>query len=398
MQLTKPRVPSLVRRLGAVSFLTDAASEMIYPLLPALLKSFGAASIWLGAMEGIAEALSAAVKYRMGPITDRADRKKPLVVAGYAVATFVRPLMAFAWSGWHIVVLRSLDRIGKGVRGVPRDALIAEAVSKESLATAFSFHRAMDNAGSVLGPILAFAALRLAELPLRVVIGLAIVPGLLSLATLVFGVRDPGRPPVEMPAEERRAAATAPLPRAVKQYLVVLGVFTLGSSADSFLLLRAVDLGMAEEWTPILWLALSASKALSNVPGGRLADRFGRTRTLTVAWILYASFYALAAFATKPLSFAAVVVAYGAYYGLAEGPEKAILAERAPPEVRGRAFAAMHALTGIAVLPANLLFGVLYRVDARLAFSTSAACALVAALLLGAASRGTAGAADRPRA
>lgn len=377
-----------------MSFLTDAASEMIYPLLPALLKSFGAASVWLGAMEGIAEALSAAVKYRMGPVTDRAEHKKPLVVVGYAVATFVRPLMAFAWSGWHVVFLRALDRIGKGVRGVPRDALIAEAVPAEGLATAFSFHRAMDNAGSVLGPILAFVLLRLVELPLRTVIGLAIVPGLLSLAMLVFGVRDPGRGRAE-PRREEPEQASAPLPRAVKQYLLVLGVFTLGSSADSFLLLRAVDLGMAEEWTPILWLALSASKALSNVPGGRLADRFGRARTLTIAWVLYGVFYGAAAFATRPLIFAAVVVAYGAYYGLAEGTEKAILAERAPPEVRGRAFAAMHALTGIAVLPANLLFGVLYRVDARLAFGTSAACALLAAVLFAAA---TAGAADRPRA
>lgn len=374
------RVPSLVRRLGVVSFFTDAASEMIYPLLPALLKSFGAASVWLGAMEGIAEALSAVVKYHMGPLTDRAERKKPLVVAGYALATVVRPLMAFAWSGWHIVFLRSLDRIGKGVRGVPRDAMIAEAVATKDLATAFSFHRALDNAGSVLGPILAFALLRFAELPVRVVIMCAIVPGLVSLATLIFGVRDPGRPP-EIAAPDERASA-APLPRPVKEYLTVLAIFTLGSSADSFLLLRAVDLGMAEEWTPILWLALSASKAASNVPGGRLADRFGRTRALVLAWILYAVFYASAAFAKTPIVFAAIVVAYGAYYGLAEGTEKAILAERAPPEARGRAFAAMHALTGFAVLPANLLFGVLYRVDARIAFGTSAGFAAIAAILL----------------
>ena len=379
MSQAAARVPSLVRRLGVVSFFTDAASEMIYPLLPALLKSFGAASVWLGTMEGVAEALSAVVKYRMGPITDRADRKKPLVVAGYALATIVRPLMAFAWSGWHIVFLRSLDRIGKGVRGVPRDAMIAESVAKEHFATAYSFHRAMDNAGSVLGPILAFALLRFAELPVRVVIMCAIVPGLVSLGTLLFGVRDPGRP-TEIERPKTRDAT--PLPPAVKQYLLVMAIFTLGSSADSFLLLRAVDLGMGEEWTPILWLALSASKAISNVPGGRLADRFGRTRALGVAWVLYALFYGSAAFAKSPIVFAAIVIAYGAYYGLAEGTEKAILAERSPPEVRGRAFAAMHALTGFAVLPANLLFGVLYQVDARLAFGTSAGFAGIAAALL----------------
>jgi MFS family permease len=373
------RVPPLVRRLGLVSFFTDAASEMIYPLLPALLKSFGAASVWLGTMEGLAEAISAVVKYRMGPVTDRAERKKPLVVAGYSLATVVRPLMAFAWSGWHVVFLRSLDRIGKGVRGVPRDALIADAVAKEDLATAYSFHRAMDNAGSVLGPVLAFALLRFAELPLRVVLMLSIVPGLVSLATLLFGVHDPGRP---VQVTEKKAENGAPLPPAVKQYLLVLAVFTLGSSADSFLLLRAVDLGMAEAWTPILWLALSASKAASNVPGGRIADRIGRTRALGLAWILYAVFYALAAFAKAPLLFAGIVVAYGVYYGLAEGTEKAILAERSPPELRGRAFAAMHALTGVAVLPANVLFGLLYRFDARAAFGTSAGCAAIAAALL----------------
>jgi MFS family permease len=377
--IERARVPQLVRRLGIVSFFTDAASEMIYPLLPALLKSFGAASVWLGAMEGVAEAVSAVVKHRMGPITDRAERKKPLVVAGYALATVVRPLIAFAWSGWHVVFLRALDRVGKGVRGVPRDALIAEAVPKEDLATAYSFHRALDNAGSVLGPILAFALLRFADLEVRVVIMLAIVPGLVSLAMLVFGVRDPGRAADVAP---HAATSSAPLPKPVKEYLTVLAIFTLGSSADSFLLLRAVDLGMAEEWTPILWLALSASKAASNIPGGRLADRFGRVPALVVAWILYAVFYASAAFATRPLVFAAIVVAYGAYYGIAEGTEKAILAERAPPEARGRAFAAMHALTGLAVLPANLLFGLLYRIDARIAFCTSAGCAAIAAVLL----------------
>jgi len=377
--MTQSRVPPLVRRLGLVSFFTDAASEMIYPLLPALLKSFGAASVWLGAMEGIAEALSAVVKYRMGPLTDRAEQRKPLVVVGYGLATVVRPLIAFASAGWHVVLFRSLDRIGKGVRGVPRDALIADAVDKEHLAKAFSFHRAMDNAGSVLGPILAFTLLRFAELPLRVVIGLAIVPGLVSVATLVFGVKDPGR---HEPVERASAAPVGKLPPEVTRYLAVLALFTLGSSADSFLVLRAVDLGMREEWTPLLWLALSASKALSNMPGGRIADRFGRQRTLVLAWTMYAVFYAAIAFVSSLAAFVALAIAYGTYYGLSEGAERAILAERAPPKVRGRAFAAMHAVTGFAVLPANLLFGVLYGIDARLSFGASAAFAGIAAILL----------------
>ena len=392
--MTEPRrIPPVVVRLGLVSFFTDAASEMIYPLLPALLKSFGAASIWLGAMEGIAEALSAAVKYRMGPITDRARAKKPLVLAGYGLATFSRPLLALAFAGWHVVFLRSLDRIGKGIRGVPRDALLAESVAAEAYATAFSFHRAMDNAGSVLGPILAFVLLRGFDLPIRTVIALAVLPGIVSIAVLLLGVKEPKAEVHETKVADRGGA----LPTDVKRYLAVLALFTLGASADSFLLLRAVDLGMPEAFTPLLWLALSASKALSNVPGGRLADRFGRRGTVVAAWLLYAVAYGSLAFVTNRWTFATIVVAYGAYYGLGEGTEKAILAERTPKEIRGRAFAAMHALTGLAVLPANLLFGVLYRVEPAYAFATSAGCAALAAALLLVVVPGQAPGTPRPR-
>lgn len=357
---------------------------MIYPLLPALLRSFGAASIWLGAMEGIAEALSAAVKWRMGTVTDRAAKRKPFVVAGYTLATFARPLIAFAAAGWHVVVLRALDRMGKGVRGVPRDALLADSVDKARYATAFAFHRAMDNAGSVLGPVLAFVLLRVLELPLRVVILLAVVPGIVSILVLVLGVREPPREVAPAHADDPEPAV---LPRAVKRYLAVLALFTLGSSADSFLLLRAVDLGMPEAWTPLLWLALSASKALSNVPGGRLADRFGRRSVLALAWGFYALAYGVLGFVHDPRVFAGLVVVYGVYYGLSEGTEKALLAQHAPTAVRGRAFAAMHAITGIAVLPANLAFGALYRFEPALAFGSSAGVAFVAAVLLVFASR-----------
>jgi MFS family permease len=366
-----------------VSFFTDVASEMIYPLLPALLLSFGGTAVWLGAMEGIAEAMSALVKWRIGPVVDREGKKKPLILAGYALATFSRPLISITTAGWHVMVLRSLDRMGKGVRGVPRDALLAESVPKESLATAFAFHRMMDNAGSVCGPIVAFALLRALELPIRVVIALAVVPGIVSCLVLVVGVKEP-----EARASERTATATATfgtrerLPSSVNRYLLVLALFTLGASADSFLLLRAVELGMSAAWAPLLWLALSGAKALSNMPGGWLADRVGRKRTLVGAWFLYAAFYAAAPHVTTPLAFAILVVAYGAYYGLAEGSERALLAEQAPASMRGRAFGAMHAVTGLAVLPANLLFGVLYARHVALAFAVSAGCAAGAAVLL----------------
>ncbi len=374
-------IPPIVRRLGLVSFFTDAASEMIYPLLPALLRSFGGASVWLGAMEGTAEAVSAAVKWRMGNVTDRAARKKPLVVSGYAIATFARPLLAFTFAAWQVVLLRTLDRIGKGVRGVPRDALIAESTPSASYAASFALHRAMDNAGSVLGPLLAFVLLALVHVPVRWVIGLALFPGLVSLSVLMLGVHEP--PPAVLAEREHvRGGPSSPLPKVVRRYLMVLALFTLGSSADSFLLLRMIDLGLPERFTPIVWLALSGAKALSNVPGGRLADRVGREKTLVAAWSFYAVVYASFAWVARAELFVALVLAYGAYYGLAEGPERAILAAHTPVSMRGRAFAAMHAVTGVAVLPANLAFGLLYRRSPPLAFASSAACALCAAALL----------------
>ncbi len=383
------RIPPIVKSLGWVSFFTDAASEMIYPLLPALLKSFGAAPIWLGSMEGIAEAVSAGVKWRMGEVTDKAPRKKPFIVAGYVLATFARPLIALATAGLHVVLLRTLDRLGKGIRGVPRDALVAASVEEKHMATAFAFHRAMDNAGSVLGPILAFVLLRLAALPIRTVIALAVVPGLVSLAVLVLGVReaphedalvDGGGKSDERDTPER--APVAPLSPLVRRYLAVLAVFTLGASADSFLLLRAVDVGVPEAYVPLLWLVLSGVKALSNVPGGRIADRIGRKRTVALGWTAYALVYAAIPFVPGTLPFVALVVAYGAYYGLTEGPERALLVSLTPASSRGRALGGMHAVTGLAVLPANLLFGALYGTDPRLAFLVSAGCALVATALL----------------
>jgi MFS family permease len=382
LAMSARHVPRVVKSLGWVSFFTDAASEMIYPLLPALLSSFGAAAVWLGAMEGIAEAIGALAKWRIGSVVDRGQRRKPLILVGYGVATLVRPLIALASAGGHVVVFRSIDRVGKGIRGVPRDTLVAESTAYDALTTAYSFHRMMDNAGSVLGPILAFALMQGFGLPLRTVIALAIVPGLVAMAALVFGVHEKPREPEHPRAAKPTPPSVGAVSTSVRRYLVVLALFTLGSSADSFLLLRVIDLGLDAAYAPLVWVALSGVKSLSNIPGGWIGDRLGARRTLTLAWCVYAAVYAVAPHITGALTFAAVVVIYGIYYGLAEGSERAILAQLAPPEAIGRAFGALHAVTGLAVLPANLLFGALYIREVTLAFTFSAACAIAAAGLL----------------
>jgi MFS family permease len=369
----------VVYRLGWVSLLTDAASDMIYPLLPAFLLEIGGGGVALGVMEGVAEGVGALVKWLAGFASDGRARK-PFVVVGYGIATFVRPLIGLASAPWHVVVARSVDRVGKGLRSAPRDGIVAASVAPERRAAAFGFHRAMDNAGAVIGPLLAFALARFAHLGTRTIFFAALLPGLLALATLILGVREP-----EAGSESRSGPRSGSKTRGpVRTYLAIVALFTLGASADSFLLLRLKDLGLSVAWLPIAWLTLNASKSVTNVPGGKLSDRLGHRRTLVLAWLLYAAAYAIFPLTGSIALTWGLVVVYGAYYGLSEGGERAIVAELAPADERGRAFGALHAITGAVVLPANVLFGALYSADrVAWAFGLSAACAAVAAVALG---------------
>ncbi|MDB4993798.1 MAG: Major facilitator family transporter [Myxococcaceae bacterium] len=373
-------IPPVVRRLGWVSFLTDVASEMIYPLLPAFLLTLGGGARFLGLMEGVAESISAFVKWWTGARSDRFRRRKPFVLAGYALATSARPFLSIVNTPFQVVFVRTLDRFGKGIRSAPRDALLASSVPAAQRGVAFGYHRMMDNLGSVVGPLVAFTLARGLHWPLRWIFAATIIPGLCSVA-LVAGLREA---PHEQAAPTARPAEHAPLSKAVWRYLAVVAIFTLGSSADSFLLLRMVDLGLSEVWLPLVWLSLSAAKAATNMPGGRLSDRVGRRRTLAAAWLVYAIAYAAFPL-TRSIGLTwGLLVFYGAYYGLAEGGEKALLSELARPDEQGRAFGALHAVTGIFVLPANVMFGWLYSTKASWAFGVSAACALLAVISLAA--------------
>jgi MFS family permease len=373
------RLPRVVKSLGWVSLFTDVATEMVYPLLPAFLKSIGAGAKALGLMEGTAESVSALVKWVSGRSSD-ARARKPFVLTGYALATLVRPLLALATSPWHVIAIRTTDRIGKGIRSAPRDALVAESVPAERRGYAFGFHNMMDNLGAVCGPLAAFALVRGLGWPLRVVFAATILPGLLAVATIVWGVTDAPPERREHTAAAKRQPGAGALPPRHRAYLGLVALFTLGASADSFLMLRMSDLGLPAQWIPIAWVSLNASKALLNIPGGKISDRFGRRRAQVAGWLVYAAAYALFP-ATRSVALTwALLVAYGAYYGLTEGGEKALVADLTPAEQRGRGYGALHAITGIAVLPANAIFGALYAEHVALAFWASAACALTAAI------------------
>jgi MFS family permease len=369
-----------VRSLGLVSLLTDASSEMIYPLLPAFLTgTLRAGPAFLGIVEGLAETVAAALKIVSGRLSDRLRRRKPLVVAGYSLSSLVRPLVALATAPVHVLAVRVLDRVGKGVRGAPRDALVTEVTRGEDLGRAFGFQRAMDHAGAMAGPLFASAAM-LVTSDVRVVFALAAIPALLAVATLVLGVREEPRPAAAA-TENAAAGGSGPLEPALLRYLAVLAVFTLGNSSDAFLLLRAQETGIPLAGIPALWALHHLVKAGASTWGGALSDRVGRRRVILGGWGVYALAYAGFAAAASPRAIVALFAFYGLFHALTEGAERALVADLAGEATRGRAFGLFHAVTGATLLPASLITGLLWqRFGAPVALGTGALLAALAAL------------------
>jgi MFS family permease len=383
MAARRAPLPRPVKVLGLVSLLTDASSEMIYPLLPAFLTGpLRAGPAVLGLIEGVAEATASLLKIVSGALSDRAARRKPFVLLGYGLSTFARPAVAFAAAPWHVLAVRLADRVGKGVRSAPRDALLAEAAAASERGRAFGFHRAMDHAGALVGPLLASAALLLTP-DLRVVFALALVPGLAALAVLVLGVKETAHraEPVSNPCVPSPPAR--PLSRGFRAYLGVLALFTLGNSSDAFLLLKAQEAGVALPAIPLLWAFHSLAKASASTHGGALSDRIGRRLTIVLGWGVYAATYAGFALASVPWAVWALFALYGAHHALTEGAERALVADLAGPAERGRAFGLYHAATGAMLLPASLLTGWLWQAHgAAAALGTGAALAGIASLAL----------------
>jgi MFS family permease len=385
-----PWLGRTVVSLAAVSLLTDASSEMIAPLLPIFLTgTLGASVSMVGAIEGAAESTASLLKLASGWWSDRLPRRQPLVVAGYLLASVARPLVALAGSAGHVLAVRLVDRVGKGIRGAPRDALLAAAVPASARGRAFGFHRAADHLGAVVGPLVAFALLRGLGLPLRTIFWLAAIPAALAVLVLVVWVREE-RAPTPVPSPTRVPDAR-PASRSLGALLAALLLFTLGNSTDAFLVLRATQLGVPVALIPILWAVLHVVKSASSTPGGALSDRLGRKPTILAGWLLYALVYACFAMADAAWHAWALMGVYGVFFGLTEGAQKALVADLVTPEARGTAFGWYHLTIGVAALPASLLFGLVWdRQGAPSAFLMGAGLALAASLLLGLAVPGVA--------
>lgn len=371
-------LPIAVILLGLTSFFTDLGSDMIFPLLPGFLTvQLGASPAFLGVVEGVADTIASLLKLVAGYLAERAVRPKALVLFGYGVASSVRPLVALATAPWHILAVRATDRVGKGLRSAPRDVIIASAAGEEA-GRAFGFHRAMDHAGAVGGPLIA-AALLSAGVGLRSVFWIAAVPGIFAVITVALVREPPAEPRVPRSASVERA----PLPRRLVAYLAILALFSIANSSDAFLLLRAHELGVSVAASALLWAALHVSKMVSSYYGGLLSDRLGRTRLIVAGWVVYAIAYAGLALAQAPWHVWALFLIYGTYYGLAEPAEKALIKDLVPAERRGRGFGFYNFVVGVAAFPASLLMGWLWnRFGAAVALGVGAGVALIASALL----------------
>jgi MFS family permease len=400
----KKRIPVTVIMLGIVSLFTDAASEMIYPLVPVYVAALGSGAIILGIIEGVAETTAAMLKLVSGVISDKTGKRKIFVLVGYTVSTLFRPLTGVVSAAWQIIIIRMLDRVGKGIRTAPRDALIASSTDESIRGKSFGFDRAMDHAGAVVGPVLAittllvlFIGLNIKDplLALRWTFLLAIIPGILAVLTIIFFVSE--KQQFQKQTKTFRLSVSEFDPN-FRRYLLIMVFFTLGNSSDAFLLFRVEEaitrsgavIGLVNSFEPfhkmisgfgtlqdqariinilflpLIWGFFHIIKALLSTPLGALSDRIGRKRIINAGWAIYSFVYlafALLVFLPARMQILATFILFSVYalfYAFTEGAEKAFVADIVKDEQRGTAFGLFNFAIGLGALPASVIFGFLY--------------------------------------
>jgi MFS family permease len=381
------RLPRQVKLFGAVSLLNDFASEMIYPLLPAFVTGvLGGGAVALGALDGAADAAAAFVKFGAGRLADRPARRGPLIVLGYLVAVLVRPIIGITGAAWQVIGLRVVDRLGKGLRTPPRDAVIADVTPPPLRGRAFGLQRGLDHAGAVLGPLVAWAVLASGSADVRTVILASILPGVLVLVMAIWAVRDGQRRTEAHDSAVGEASPTAPLSAVMRRSapvpaLLAISFFYLLRMPETLIILHVQRLGIAVALVPLLWAAVHVVKSSSSFAGGALSDRLGPARTMWLGWGCYAALAAGMTLATGPGAAWALFLAFGLVAGLTESPERALVAAAAGAR-QGTGFGVYHALSGVAALAGGLALGTVFqRSGGAAAFTVSAALGLGLALL-----------------
>ncbi|MCS6873260.1 MAG: MFS transporter [Pyrinomonadaceae bacterium] len=384
------KLPRNVFFLSLVSLLNDTSSEIIYPLLPVFLTiTLGTSPFAIGLIEGLAESVSSMLKLLSGRYSDRIRKRKPLVFLGYSLSSIARPLLAFTTSWHQVLLVRLADRLGKGIRSAPRDALLASEVPKEVRGLAFGLNRAADNFGAVIGPIISLVLiLLLAEdfnnpspEEYKKIFLIASIPAFLSLIVVFFFVKD--AKPNNTDGKIVIKFSLKDFDPNFKKFLLAVSIFTLSNSTDAFLLLKAQQAGIATGLLPLLWVMLHISKVISSLVGGELSDRFGRKKLILSGWVLYSLVYLGFAFASKDWQIWTLFLIYGFYFGFTEGTERAFIADLVPEEKRGTAFGLYAFAFSITVFPASLIFGIIWNLaNSASAFIFGAFLSMCAVILL----------------
>jgi len=359
-------LPRNVWAVGLTSFFMDISSEMVINILPLFLSNvLGVQTSIIGLIEGLAEATASILKLFSGWLSDRLGGRKWLAVIGYGFSAVSKPFFYIANTWGLVAAVRWIDRVGKGVRTAPRDALVADSVTKETRGLAFGFHRAMDTAGAMVGIIIAAMvvwlaqknAVDLSKSTFQTVVLISLLPAFLAVLSLALGAKD-------VPVNEQRAApkfSLRGLGEPFSAFLVIVGIFTLGNSSDAFLVLRAQNLGITVTGVLIMLSMFNLIYALVSIPAGSLSDRIGRRRLIIGGWLVYAAIYLGFALAQAAWQVWVLYVAYGLYYGLAYGTANALVADLVPESLRGTAYGTYNAIIGILAFPASFIAGLLWQ-------------------------------------
>lgn len=370
--------------LGLVSFFADISSEMVYPLIPLYLTAtLGTTPALVGVIEGIAESIASLLKVFSGYISDKYNRKKPIAFCGYAAGLFYKLALLFAASWGGILGARIIDRVGKGIRTAPRDVMVSDSADKTQIGKAFGIHKALDMAGSAIGILLSFILLKsIGEGAFKPIFAISIIPVLCALLMFFF-IREK-REPREIKKREHFWKNIKYLNGNLKLYLVIAFVFTLGNSSNTFLLLRAGDIGFSSTDVILLYFIYNATSAALAIPFGKRSDKVGRKKLLVAGYLMFALVYLGFAFAASKWMLVAAFVLYGFYTAMVAGVERAFIAEIAPPDLKGTMLGLHSTLVGVALLPASVIAGVLWDMFGSFApFTFGAALSMLAAVLLG---------------
>lgn len=372
--------------LGLVSLFTDMSSHMIYPLLPIFLSSvLGVSTAFIGLLEGIAESTANLSGIFSGWFSDKLKKRKLLIFSGYGLSAVGKPFLYLATAGWHVLVVRFIDRFGKGIRTSPRDALIADSVAFEGRGRAFGIQRALDSMGAFLGPLLAFMILPALNNNLRLLFLLSFFPALIAVMIIIFLVKEKTPSPSCAGFPQKAPLSLKRFGREFKIFVAILAVFTLGNSSDAFLILRARDLGVTVVLIPILWLVYNFVSSASAAPLGTLSDKIGRKKTTLLGFFVYGIVYLGFAFSKTQGLIWFFMGLYGVYSGLTEGALRAYVADLVEDKsVLATAYGIYNTVVGLCMFPASLIMGILWQqLSPTIAFSFGATLALLSALALG---------------